>query len=50
MIPMPEALLALPSGRLRPMHRRRGLWSAVNIACGVAILFGAALMHAIAKT
>jgi arginine exporter protein ArgO len=38
-------LLALPAARLRPMQRRRGLWAAVNIACGLAILVGAALMR-----
>jgi hypothetical protein len=42
-------LLALPSDRLRPMQRRRGWWSAINIACGLTILLGAALMHAVAK-
>jgi len=42
-------LLALPSGRLRPMQRRRAFWSAINIACGLLILLGAALMHAVAK-
>jgi uncharacterized membrane protein len=42
-------LLALPSERLRGMRRRRGLWAAINIACGLAILVGAALMRAVAK-
>jgi uncharacterized membrane protein len=42
-------LLALPSERLRPMQLRRGLWAAINIACGLTILLGAALMHAVAK-
>jgi len=42
-------LLALPSERLRSMHRRRGLWAAINIGCGVAILLGAALMRAAAR-
>jgi hypothetical protein len=42
-------LLALPAERLRPMRRRRALWSAINIACGLAILVGAALMRAVAK-
>jgi len=42
-------LLALPhpKGRLRSMQRRRGLWAAINIACGAAILLGAALMRAV---
>ena len=38
-------LLALPAARLRPMQRRRAFWAAVNIACGLAILAGAALMR-----
>ncbi len=42
-------LLALPAGALRPMQRRRGLWAAINIACGLAILVGAALMRAVSK-
>jgi len=42
-------LLALPAAGLRPMRRRRGLWAAINIACGLAILVGAALMRAVAK-
>jgi hypothetical protein len=42
-------LLALPADRLRPMQRRRALWSAINIACGLAILAGAALMRAVSK-
>ena len=42
-------LLALPSDGLRSMHRRRGLWAAINIGCGVAILLGAALMRAVAR-
>jgi hypothetical protein len=42
-------LLALPAERLRPMRRRRGLWAAINIACGLAILVGAALMRAVAR-
>ena len=42
-------LLALPSDRLRPMHRRRGFWAAINIACGAAILLGAALMRTVAS-
>lgn len=39
-------LLALPADQLRPMQRRRGLWAAINIGCGAAILVGAALMRA----
>jgi hypothetical protein len=42
-------LLAIPARCSRGMRRRRGLWSAVNIACGLAILVGAALMRAVAK-
>ena len=42
-------LLALPFEGLRPMQRRRGLWAAINILCGIAILVGAALMHAVPK-
>ena len=42
-------LLALPAEGLGPMRRRRGVWAAVNIACGVAILVGAALMRAVAR-
>jgi hypothetical protein len=42
-------LLALPAGALRGMQRRRGLWAAINIACGLAILVGAALMGAVSK-
>jgi len=42
-------LLALPhaNARVRTMQRRRGFWAAVNIACGAAILLGAALMRAV---
>jgi hypothetical protein len=32
----------------RPRNRR-GLWAAINIACGAAILIGAALMGAVVK-
>lgn len=38
-------LLALPDERLKGMQRHRGFWSAVNIACGLTILIGAALMR-----
>jgi hypothetical protein len=43
------ALLALPAERLGPMRADRGFWSALNIACGLAILIGAALMRTVAK-
>jgi hypothetical protein len=39
-------LLALPAPPLAPLRRRRAFWSGLNIACGVAILLGAALMRA----
>ena len=42
-------LLALPDERLSGMQRRRGLWSAVNVACGLTILVGAALMRTVAR-
>jgi uncharacterized membrane protein len=42
-------LLALPAEGLRLMQRRRALWAAVNIACGLTILLGAALMRAVSK-
>lgn len=42
-------LLALPDERLRGMRARRGFWSALNIACGLTILVGAALMRTVAK-
>jgi len=38
-------LLALPGERLRGMQQYRGILSAVNIACGLVILVGAALMR-----
>jgi uncharacterized membrane protein len=42
-------LLAIPSERLHGMRARRGFWSALNIACGVTILVGAALMRTVVK-
>jgi len=42
-------LLALPSERLRGMQRSRGLWSGINVVCGLLILLGAALMHSAAR-
>jgi hypothetical protein len=44
------ALLALPDERLERMQTNRGFWSALNIACGLTILIGAALMRTVAKT
>jgi uncharacterized membrane protein len=41
------AQLALPLPAFRGVRRRRALWSAVNIACGLLILIGAALMRSI---
>ena len=41
------ASLALPAGAFAGIQRRRGLWSAVNIVCGLGILTGAALMRAV---
>jgi hypothetical protein len=38
-------LLALPADALRGMQAKRAFWSAVNIACGLTILIGAALMR-----
>ena len=43
------ALLALPGERLEGMQANRGFWSALNIACGLTILIGAALMRTVAK-
>jgi len=40
-------LLALPDERLRGMQRHRGLWSMLNILCGLTILIGAALMRSV---
>jgi uncharacterized membrane protein len=38
-------LLALPADALRGMQAKRAFWSAVNVVCGLTILFGAALMR-----
>ncbi len=43
------ALLALPAQKLERMQTNRGFWSALNIACALAILVGAALMRTVAK-
>jgi arginine exporter protein ArgO len=43
------ALLALPAKRLERMQANRGVWSALNVACGLTILIGAALMRTVAK-
>jgi len=43
------ALLALPAERLERMQTNRGFWSALNIACGLTILIGAALMRTVSK-
>ncbi len=40
-------LLALPNERLAGMQRHRGLWSGINILCGLLILTGAALMRSV---
>ena len=42
-------LLAIPADCSRSMRRRRGLWAGINIACGLAILVGAALMRTVAR-
>ena len=44
------ALLALPAAGLEGMRERRAFWSGLNIACGLAILVGAALMRTVPKT
>lgn len=38
-------LLALPNDKLKGMQKNRAFWSGVNIACGLIILTGAALMR-----
>ncbi len=38
-------LLALPMPALHRMHRRRALWSGLNLVFAALILTGAALMH-----
>jgi uncharacterized membrane protein len=43
------ALLALPAEKLERMQTNRGFWSALNVACGLTILVGAALMRTVAK-
>jgi threonine/homoserine/homoserine lactone efflux protein len=40
-------LLALPDERLKGMQRHRAFWAGINIACGLTILVGAALMRAV---
>jgi len=42
-------LLALPAERLQGMQTHRALWSGLNIACGLTILIGAALMRTVGK-
>ena len=42
-------LLALPSQSLRGMQRHRAFWSGLNIACGLTILVGAAMMRSVVK-
>jgi len=42
-------LLALPVERLHGMQRHRAFWAALNIICGLLILFGAALMRSVPK-
>jgi len=44
------ALLAIPAERVAGMRERRAFWSALNIACGLLILIGAALMRTVVKT
>lgn len=44
------ALLALPAKQTGRMRTNRGFWSALNIACGLTILIGAALMRTVAKS
>ena len=43
------ALLAVPDARLARMQTNRGFWSAMNIACGLTVLLGAALMRTVVK-
>ena len=42
-------LLALPADRLRGMQNKRAFWSGLNIACGLTILIGAALMRTVGR-
>jgi uncharacterized membrane protein len=44
------ALLVLPSEHVEGMRSRRAFWSGLNIACGLLILIGAALMRTVVKT
>ena len=44
------ALLVIPSERVDGMRERRAFWSGLNIACGLLILIGAALMRTVVKT
>lgn len=44
------ALLVIPAERTDGMRERRAFWSALNIACGLLILIGAALMRTVVKT
>jgi uncharacterized membrane protein len=44
------ALLAIPAERVAGMRERRAFWSGLNIACGLLILIGAALMRTVVKT
>ena len=43
------ALLAVPDVRLARVQTNRGFWSAMNIACGLTVLIGAALMRTVVK-
>lgn len=40
-------LLALPADKLQRMRGNRAFWSGLNIACGLTILVGAALMRTV---
>lgn len=40
-------MLALPAEAFAGMQRRRAFWAGLNVACGVTILVGAALMRAV---
>jgi len=44
------ALLAIPVERSAAMRERRAFWSGLNIACGLLILIGAALMRTVVRT
>jgi len=43
------SLLALPDSRLEGMRRSRAFWSSANVACGLLILIGAALMRSVPR-